>query len=502
MKFDLAKIKKMKNLKDLEIYLFKTYLPKNGNRIIKAELLNLIHTYFPTVTSEQANQFITLLKDNRVVFLRGYGYVGNETLESFGCRQQDAEENEQAKVLDPPAACQKKIPSAKQKEKPKMELKPKTILTRKTIDVSSLSFPDRYRNFMQVLYPIKNEKEKPKIALADIPDLAFNNLNSSEKYAKEGWKNVTVNDDENYIDPTKRNIILKDESDEVMVEETNEFPEPVKTEKIAFDLSNPTSSEAIWRKMSISQYRKYFLSYHQITQFQYQGLNKFFIDYLLALPINDKLITNYYEMAITNKKIYAAFYDNYLRNRIKYAFLIDYNLFYDIPLIQKNLNKYHKEVKKAAENIIINLFMQFLTLTFNVNEKKLEISPDVIDQIKTFYWTFNQKMHLFEFKDYIFSTNPKWKEEYAINFINFFEGYKFTSNQQAINLIIDHLESAKLLELLKENINKINFRKTTINDHVLWYDVKTSCHLLDNELTYIKGNLLNNIQTIFEETND
>ncbi len=163
--------------------------------------------------------------------------------------------------------------------------------------------------------------------------MAFNNLNSSEKYAKEGWKNVTVNDDENYIDPTKRNIILKDESDEVMVEETNEFPEPVKTEKIAFDLSNPTSSKAIWRKMSISQYRKYFLSYHQITQFQYQGLNKFFIDYLLALPINDKLITNYYEMAITNKKIYAAFYDNYLRNRIKYAFLIDYNLFYDILLI-------------------------------------------------------------------------------------------------------------------------------------------------------------------------
>lgn len=84
----------MKNLKDLEIYLFKTYLPKNGNRIIKAELLNLIHTYFSNVTSEQANQFITLLKDNRVVFLRGYNYVGNETLESFSRQKQEKKNQE------------------------------------------------------------------------------------------------------------------------------------------------------------------------------------------------------------------------------------------------------------------------------------------------------------------------------------------------------------------------------------------------------------------------
>ncbi|WP_338963795.1 MULTISPECIES: hypothetical protein [unclassified Spiroplasma] len=493
MKFDLAKIKKMKNLTDLEIYLFKTYLPKNGNRIIKAELLNLIHTYFPRVTSDQANQFITLLKNNRVVFLRGYGYVGNETLESFNRRQQDDEEDEQEKVLRPTVVTKKLAPVVKQKEKPKVVAKPKTTSVRKMIDFSSLSFSDRYQNFMQLLYPIKNEKEKPKIALVDIPDLTSNNFDDSRK-------NTMMKDDEDYIDPYKRNIILKDEPVADIVEQTDKWNEPSKAEKLAFDFSNPTSSETIWRKISISQYRKYFLSYHQITQFQYQGLNKFFIDYLLALPINDRLIINYYETAITNKKVYEAFYDNYLRNRIRYAFLIDYNLFYDVPLIQKNLNKYHKDIKKAAENIIVNLFMQFLTLTFNVNEKKLEIIPDVIEQIKTFYWTFNQKMHLFEFKDYIFSTNPKWKEEYAMNFINFFEGYKFTSNQQAINLIIDHLESDKLLELLKENINKINFRKTTINDHVLWYDVKTSCHLLDNELTYIKGNLLNNIQTIFEET--
>ncbi|WP_424526169.1 hypothetical protein [Spiroplasma endosymbiont of Glossina fuscipes fuscipes] len=131
MKFDLAKIKKMKNLKDLEIYLFKTYLPKNGNQIIKAELLNLIHTYFPTVTSEQANQFITLLKDNRVVFLRGYGYVGNETLESFGCRQQDVEENEQAKVLDPPAARQKKDTICQTKRKTKNGIKTKNNIDSK-----------------------------------------------------------------------------------------------------------------------------------------------------------------------------------------------------------------------------------------------------------------------------------------------------------------------------------------------------------------------------------
>jgi len=388
--------------------------------------------------------------------------------------------------------------SSNSEQKEKSEPTAKAISPRKTIDFSSLSFPDRYLNFIQLLYPIKNEKEKPVIALHDIPDLIVNNPSNEEKYFKFNKQHIMVNDDDNYIDPTKRNIILKDDP-EPIVEEPSEWT-TVKPEKLTFDFSNPTSSEAIWRKMSISQYRKYFLSYHQIMPFQYQGLNKFFIDYLLALPINDKLITNYYSNVIVNKKIYQALYDNYLRNRIKYAFLIDYNLFYDVPLIQKNLDKYHKEVKTAAENIILNLFMQFLSSTFNVNEKKLQISPEVISQIKAFYWSFNQKMHLFEFKDYIFSTNPKWKEEYAMNFINFFEGYKFTSNQQAINLIIDHLESDKLLELLKENINKINFKKTTINDHVLWYDVKTSCHLLDNELTYIKGNLLNNIQTIFEET--
>ncbi|PQP78409.1 hypothetical protein C6B38_06210 [Spiroplasma sp. ChiS] len=497
MKFDLTKIKKMKNLKDLEIYLFKTYLPKNGNRIIKAELLNLIHTYFSTVTSEQANQFITLLKDNRVVFLRGYNYVGNETLESFSRQEQEKEEpGEIDPAVLPSTKTIKKLSSiSEQKEKP--QPKAKVVTPRKIIDFSSLSFPDRYLNFIQLLYSIKNEKEKPVIALYDIPDLIVNNTSNEEKYFKFNKQHSMSNDDDNYIDPTKRNIILKDEL-EPTVEEPSEWT-TVKPEKLTFDFSNPTSSEAIWRKMSVSQYRKYFLSYHQIMQFQYQGLNKFFIDYLLALPINDKLIMNYYSNVIVNKKIYQSLYDNYLRNRIKYAFLIDYNLFYDVPLIQKNLDKYHKEVKTAAEKIIINLFMQFLSSTFNVNEKKLQISPEVISQIKAFYWSFNQKMHLFEFKDYIFSTNPKWKEEYAMNFINFFEGYKFTSNQQAINLIIDHLESDKLLELLKENINKINFKKTTINDHVLWYDVKTSCHLLDNELTYIKGNLLNNIQTIFEE---
>ncbi|ELL44122.1 hypothetical protein [Spiroplasma melliferum] len=498
MKFDLTKIKKMKNLKDLEIYLFKTYLPKNGNRIIKAELLNLIHMYFSTVTSEQANQFITLLKDNRVVFLRGYHYVGNETLESFSRQEQEKEEPGEIEpaILPSTKPIEKLSSISEQKEKP--QPKAKVVTPRKIIDFSSLSFPDRYLNFIQLLYPIKNEKEKPVIALYDIPDLIVNNPSNEEKYFKFNKQHSMSNDDDNYIDPTKRNIILKDEF-EPTVEEPSEWT-TVKPEKLTFDFSNPTSSEAIWRKMSVSQYRKYFLSYHQIMQFQYQGLNKFFIDYLLALPINDKLIMNYYSNVIVNKKIYQALYDNYLRNRIKYAFLIDYNLFYDVPLIQKNLDKYHKEVKTAAENIIINLFMQFLSSTFNVNEKKLQISPEVINQIKAFYWSFNQKMHLFEFKDYIFSTNPKWKEEYAMNFINFFEGYKFTSNQQAINLIIDHLESDKLLELLKENINKINFKKTTINDHVLWYDVKTSCHLLDNELTYIKGNLLNNIQTIFEET--
>ncbi|MFJ1522522.1 hypothetical protein [Spiroplasma sp. ald] len=496
MKFDLTKIKKMKNLKDLEIYLFKTYLPKNGNRIIKAELLNLIHTYFPTVTSDQANQFITLLKDNRVIFLRGYHYVGNETLESFSRQEQEKEDIVEPSVSPSTKPIAKLSSNFEQKEK--SEPTAKTTSQRKTIDFSSLSFPDRYLNFIQLLYPIKNEKKKPVIALHDIPDLIVNNSSNEEKYFKFNKQHIMTNDDDNYIDPTKRNIILKDDP-EPIDEEPSEWT-TVKSEKLTFDFSNPTSSEAIWRKMSISQYRKYFLSYHQIMPFQYQGLNKFFIDYLLALPINDKLITNYYSNVIVNKKIYQALYDNYLRNRIKYAFLIDYNLFYDVPLIQKNLDKYHKEVKTAAENIILNLFMQFLSSTFNVNEKKLQISPEVISQIKAFYWSFNQKMHLFEFKDYIFSTNPKWKEEYAMNFINFFEGYKFTSNQQAINLIIDHLESDKLLELLKENINKINFKKTTINDHVLWYDVKTSCHLLDNELTYIKGNLLNNIQTIFEET--
>ncbi|QED24788.1 hypothetical protein [Spiroplasma citri] len=498
MKFDLTKIKKMKNLKDLEIYLFKTYLPKNGNRIIKAELLNLIHTYFSNVTSEQANQFITLLKDNRVVFLRGYNYVGNETLESFSRQEQEKEEPGEIEpaVLPSTKTIEKLSSISEQKEKP--QPKAKVVTPRKIIDFSSLSFPDRYLNFIQLLYSIKYEKEKPVIALYDIPDLIVNNPSNEEKYFKFNKQHSMSNDDDNYIDPTKRNIILKGEL-EPTVEEPSEWT-TVKPEKLTFDFSNPTSSEAIWRKMSVSQYRKYFLSYHQIMQFQYQGLNKFFIDYLLALPINDKLIMNYYSNVIVNKKIHQALYDNYLRNRIKYAFLIDYNLFYDVPLIQKNLDKYHKEVKTAAEKIIINLFMQFLSSTFNVNEKKLQISPEVISQIKAFYWSFNQKMHLFEFKDYIFSTNPKWKEEYAMNFINFFEGYKFTSNQQAINLIIDHLESDKLLELLKENINKINFKKTTINDHVLWYDVKTSCHLLDNELTYIKGNLLNNIQTIFEET--
>jgi hypothetical protein len=40
--------------------------------------------------------------------------------------------------------------------------------------------------------------------------------------------------------------------------------------------------------------------------------------------------------------------------------------------------------------------------------------------IEEFYWDFNQKMHLFEFKDF-FSTNSKWKLEYATNFINFFK---------------------------------------------------------------------------------
>ncbi|AHF61031.1 hypothetical protein P344_03605 [Spiroplasma mirum ATCC 29335] len=31
-------------------------------------------------------------------------------------------------------------------------------------------------------------------------------------------------------------------------------------------------------------------------------------------------------------------------------------------------------------------------------------------------------------------------------------------------------------------------------------DVKTTCRLLDNELIYIKGNLLDNMQIIFEQT--
>lgn len=169
----------MKNLKDLEIYLFKTYLPKNGNRIIKAELLNLIHTYFSNVTSEQANQFITLLKDNRVVFLRGYNYVGNETLESFSRQEQEKKNQEK---LSLPYYRQQNNWKIKfyfwTKEKP--QPKAKVVTPRKIIDFSSLSFPDRYLNFIQLLYSIKYEKEKPVIALYDIPDLIVNNPSNEE----------------------------------------------------------------------------------------------------------------------------------------------------------------------------------------------------------------------------------------------------------------------------------------------------------------------------------
>ncbi|AHF57737.1 hypothetical protein [Spiroplasma eriocheiris] len=480
MKFNLTKIKKMESLQDFQDYLLKTYLPKNNNRIIKAELLNIIHDYFPLVSQDEANQFIETLQDNKVLFLRGYGFVGNGTLESVGKIKQV-----QASLTNTQIFTADEITSELQKT----ELKPRvkksspskrtSIVKQPTTDFANLSFNERFRNFIHLLYPVKPEKNKPQITLSDIPDLF----------------ETEFEQDEDFIDPAKRNIITKAPNDNLPTTKLQSH----KQEKLVFDFANITSSEEIWANMGISDYRKYFLAYHRISLFQYQGLRKFFIDYLLALPISDKLIDKYFSSIFANKKLYQEFYDNYLRNRIKYSYIVDYNLFYDVKLFKEKNNKYEPVIKLTAEKLIINLFLQFLTSTFNVDDNKLQIDPVVITNLKNLYWDFNQKMHLFEFKDYIFSTNPKWKEEYALNFINFFEKYKFSSNQEAINLITNRLESSKLQELLTANLSKINFKDSTINDKTLWYDVKMTCRLLDNELIYIKGNLLDNMQTIFEQ---
>ncbi|WP_368486583.1 hypothetical protein [Spiroplasma sp. DGKH1] len=480
MKFNLTKIKKMESFQDFQDYLLKTYLPKNNNRIIKAELLNIIHDYFPLVSQEEADQFIETLKNNKVLFLRGYGFVGNETLELVSKIKQV-----QASLTSTQIFTADEITSELQQTELKPRLK-KTSASKKattvkqpTIDLTNLPFNERFTNFIHLLYPVKPDKVKPQITLPDIPDLF----------------QTKVEPDEDFIDPAKRNIIPKALDDELPTTKLH----PNKHEKLVFDFANITSSEEIWAKMGISDYRKYFLAYYRISLFQYQGLCKYFIDYLLALPISDKLINKYFSSIFANKKHYQEFYDNYLRNRIKYSYIIDYNLFYDVKLFKEKITKYEPVIKLTAEKLIVNLFLQFLTSTFNVDDHKLQIDPVVLTNLKNLYWDFNQKMHLFEFKEYIFSTNPKWKEEYAMNFINFFEKYKFASNQQAINLITNNLESGKLQELLTANLSKINFKDSTINDKTLWYDVKTTCRLLDNELIYLKGNLLNNMQTIFEE---
>lgn len=407
MELDISKIERCKKFEELHQYIVNDYLKKTNNHIVKFELEKVINRFFFRIPKmyilnlekdfkklkvkyvsrkEMDNLFIEKDTENKNSDLKDENNITLKEVKkpvfNFSPSQDlFANKKEKESIVKSTKQLDSVIKEVKLEEtniSEKAEVKKDGVVTKKT---TSKTTQPKKPKAKTIDYKSINDDELENIYDKFIKNL-FNVTDDYKVFDNESGDEFFDGVNENIISTKFPNLVPNFISKEVAISASNNMPE-IEEEKFELDqiiddnieniniVKNISSEDDLWSKMSKAELKKYFFQSSYLGPQQWLAIKKFFVNYIIDSPLNEVNFLNLLKQGIENadKKLYRIVYENFLMNRMKYKFILDYNLFYDAIIKNKSQNKFYDNLPKVIQSVMLNVLGVFIENNFYIKRK-------------------------------------------------------------------------------------------------------------------------------------